>query len=114
MPRKKKEGATPLERSLELLDEKVKAQCAAELKAHDLANEVTKLISETRRHGAAMSELTSRVKRMDVKERKAKPVTRQAVHARISVAEGHLPARTTRASRRRREPVGTINAEALR
>jgi hypothetical protein len=113
MPRQKKEEM-PLDRVLALIDEKVKKAGRHTLAAHDLNEEITPLVSEARRQGATMPELAARVQRMDVKTRKLKPVTRQAIDTRLAVHEERRPARTTRASRRPREAAGTINSEALR
>lgn len=118
MPRKKKADNElenmPLERILEVIDAKVQARGEAVLARVDLSREIAQLVSEARRQGATMPELAARVKKMDVKERKLKPVTRQAIDTRLAVHEDRREPRTTRASRRRREPAGTINAEALR
>jgi hypothetical protein len=65
----------------------------------------------------AMSELTQHVQRMDKRERKLKPVTRQALDTMIAVHEQRRPARTTRASRRARgeaPSAGKINVDALK
>jgi hypothetical protein len=113
MAGRKKKEAPPLERVLELIDEKVKEAGDHTLAAHDLNDEITKLASEARRQGASMSELTQRVRKMDVKDRALKPVPRQAVDNRLAVHENRRPARTTRASRRKREPAGQLNAAAL-
>jgi hypothetical protein len=115
MARKTKKEDTPLERLLELIDEKVQARGQSVIAELDATEEITKLASEARRKGATMSELTQHVKRMDRSDRTLKPVTRQAIDMMIAVHEQRRPARTTRASRRRREePVGRINAEALK
>jgi hypothetical protein len=80
----------------------------------DATEEITRLAAEARRQGASMSELTQRVQRLDRNDRKLVPVTRQAIDNMIAVHEKRRPARTTRASRRRREPAGQLNAEALK
>src|SRR4051812_15067638 len=113
MPRKKKE-VPPLERVLELIDEQVKARGAAVVAELDATDEITRLATEARRQGPSMSELTQRVRRMARKARKLAPVTRQAIDNMIAVHENRRPARTTRASRRKREPAGQLNAEALK
>lgn len=112
MARKPKKEDTPLERLLELIDERVKARGEAVIAELDATEEITKLASEARRKGATMSELTQRVQRMDKHDRELRPVTRQAIDTMIAVHEKRRPARTTRASRRRRE-AGKINVDAL-
>lgn len=104
---------TALDRIFELIDEKVKAAGQHVLAAHDLNEEITRLTSEARRQGATMPELAMRVQKMDVTDRKLKPVTRQAVDTRIAIHEGRREPRTTRASRRPREAAGMINTSAF-
>lgn len=115
-PRKKKTEDTPLEKLLELIDERVKARGDAVIAELDATEEITRLATEARRKGATMSELTRRVQRMDKRERVLKSVTRQAIDTMIAVHEERRPAKTTRASRRRRveEPAGKLNQEALK
>lgn len=116
--RKKKTEDQPLERILELIDEQVKARGEAALAELDATDRIAELTSEARRKGATMPQLAERVKRMDKNDRKLKPVTRQALDNMLAVHEGRREARTTRASRRRRnaEPAagGGVNLEALR
>lgn len=113
--RSRKKEDTPLERLLELIDDKVHARGQAVLAELDATEEITRLAAEARRKGALMSDLSQRVKVMDRRERVLRPVTRQAVDTLIAVHEGRRPARTTRASRRRREPAaGKLNLEALK
>ena len=115
MPRKKKNEEQPLERLLELIDEQVEIRGKAELIEADASARIAELVSEARRRGCPMPELTQRVKRMDKKERVLKPVSRQALDTTIAVHEKRRPARTTRASRRRQDDVGgVLDVEALR
>jgi hypothetical protein len=106
-----------LARVLELIDERVKARAdavMAELKASD---EIMRLVAEARRKGAIMPDLARRVKRVDRGDRKLKSISRQALDLALAQHEGRRSARTTRASRRRREPAaagGSLNLDALK
>jgi len=121
MPRKRKateeELERPAERILELLDEKVKLRGKAVLIEADASAEIARLTSEARRKGVSMAELTRHVQRMDKRERKLKPVTRQALDTMLATFEQRREPRTTRASRRRRESeavaTGNLNVEAF-
>lgn len=120
MPRKRVEEVEverPIERLLELIDEQVQERGKAALAVEDANTRITELASEARRQGATMPELARRVKRMDTKERVLKPVTRQALDTMLAVYEKRREPRTTRASRRRREPgetpAGRINLKAF-
>lgn len=119
MPRKPKEEVDrSLERLLELLDEQVKQRGAAVLAVDDATTRIVELASEARRKGATMPELARRVKRMDTKERRLKPVTRQALDTMLAVYEKRREPRTTRASRRARDTrtssaAGRINLAAF-
>lgn len=112
---KNKEAA--LEKIFKQIDEEVQARGRAVLEDVDRSAKIAKLSSEARKHGATMAQLTERVQRMDKKERKLKPVTRQAIDIMLATFEKRREPRTTRASRRRRtvEPAaaGKINAEVL-
>jgi urease gamma subunit len=101
---------------LKEIDKKVAARGKAILAELDATAEITQLVSEARRKGVTMSELSQHVQRMDKRERKLKPVTRQALDTMIAVHEQRRPARTTRTSRRARnsEPAGKINMDALK
>jgi hypothetical protein len=112
---------------LKEIDKKVAARGKVVVSELDLTEEITKLVSEARRKGVTMSELTQHVQRMDKRERKLKPVTRQALDTMIAVHEQRRPARTTRASRRARGEspsavhkdeaqlaAGKINVDALK
>lgn len=117
MARKKKEDQDqPLERLLELIDAQVAKRGQAQLVELDTSAEIARLTSEARRKGASMTTLTERVRRVDKKTRKLKPVTRQALDVMLATFEQRREPRTTRASRRRRaaEPAGRLNAEALK
>jgi len=111
--RKTTKKDTPLERILELIDEEVKDRGDAVLAIEDATARIAKLASEARKKGATMAQLTERIKRMDKNDRKLKPITRQAVDTMVAVHDKRRPARTTRASRRRREEAGKINVDAL-
>lgn len=103
---------------LKAIDKEVEARGKAVLAELDHTAKITQLVSEARRAGVAMSELTQHVQRMDKRERELKPITRQAIDTMVAVHEQRRPARTTRASRRRREPksepAGKINTDALK
>jgi hypothetical protein len=117
MPRRKKEATpqqTPLERIRELIDEKVRLRGEARLAEHDLTREIVALAAEARKHEEPMAALAERMQVMDLETRELRPITRQAVDNAIAFHEGRRTPKTTRASRRRREPAGHINAEALR
>lgn len=111
---RKKEDKTP--KLLEALDKKVTERGKAVLAEVDASAEIARLASEARRQGVPMGVLINHVQRMDRKSRKLKPVTRQAIDIMLATFEQRREPRTTRASRRRRtpEPVGKLNAEALR
>lgn len=117
MPRRKKtqDEDQPLERVLELLDAKVEERGKAVLAELEATTEIARLTSEARRKGATMAQLTQHVKRMDRRQRKLVSVTRQALDVMLATFEERREPRTTRASRRRRDPeVGAgINAEVF-
>lgn len=98
-----REKKTPAQRLLEQIDKKVEQRGKAVLAELDATAEIARLTSEARAHGATMVELTQHVRRMDKRERRLKPVTRQALDTMLAVHEERRPARTTRASRQRRE-----------
>ena len=106
----------PVEKLLKLLDQLCKARGEAELKVADLTTRITELAAEARRRGVIQETVAQHVQRMDVKERKLKPVTRQAVHTMVATHTGQLPPRTTRASRRKSDPerAGSLNVDALK
>lgn len=117
MATRKKKDDQPLERILGLIDKQVAARGKAVLAEVDASAEIARLTSEARRKGATMAQLTERIKRMDKKERVLKPITRQAIDIILATYEKRRPPRTTRASRRRREPAepaGKLNPEALK
>jgi hypothetical protein len=117
MARRKTAEDQPLERVLELIDEKVKARGEAVVAELEATDEIARLTSEARRKGASMVELSRRVQRLDKRERTLKPVTRQALDTMLATFEKRREPRTTRASRRRREPAEAaagINLEALK
>jgi hypothetical protein len=114
MASRKKEDS--LEKILANIDKQVTARGKAVLAEVDASAEIARLTSAARKQGATMAQLTERVKRMDKKERKLKPVTRQALDIMLATFEQRREPRTTRASRKRRtpEPAGTLNAAALK
>jgi hypothetical protein len=95
-------GQPDLQRILALLDEQVERRGRAVLEQLDASEEIARLASEARRHGATMSELTRHVRRMDKRRRELVPVTRQAIDTMLATFEQRRPPRTTRASRRAR------------
>jgi hypothetical protein len=103
MPRGKKDEDHTPERLLELIDEQAKVRGAAVIAELDATARIAELASEARRKGATMADLRLRVQRMDKKERKLTPVTRQALDTMLAVHEERREPRTTRASRRRRD-----------
>lgn len=109
---------TPLERILAQLDDKVTERGQAEQAELDLTEEIARLASDARKHGAQMTELARRIKRLNRKTLELESVTRQAVDTMLATYEQRREPRTTRASRRRRDsngtpPAGTLNMDAL-
>jgi hypothetical protein len=107
----------PSERVLELIDEAVAERGRHVLAELDLTNRIAELASEARRQNVPVHVLTQHVKRMDPRQRRLFPVSRQSVDNMVAVFEGRREARTTVASRRRRpKPAdnGRLNADALR
>lgn len=115
---KKTPSPTALERILAQLDDKVIERGDAVIAELELSNDIARLASEARKHGAQMTELARRIQRMDKHKRELVPVTRQAVDTMLATFEQRREPRTTRASRRRRDsngtpPAGTLNMDAL-
>jgi hypothetical protein len=104
-----------LERVLELLDARVLSRRDHVLAELDDTAEIVHLAEVARTKGATMVDLAQRVKRVDRRTRELVPVTRQALDTMLATGTGRREARTTRASRRRREPVtgGQLNADVF-
>jgi hypothetical protein len=107
------EEGRPLERVLELIDEKVEQRAQHERSEIVLTASIAELAEEARRHGATMPQLTQHVRRLDRSSGEVRPITRQALAVMLARKDGR--ARTTRESRRRRdaEPAGRVNMDAL-
>jgi hypothetical protein len=104
-------------RLLKALDKEVAERGKAELASADSSAKIVKLASELRNHGVSQAEVTKHVQVMDLKTRKLRPISRQALYLMTATYEGRLKAKTTRAARRGQEESSSspcLNAEAFR